>query len=111
MRSPMRQLAAALLVAAPLLLSSCKTDREEELESTVSYLQAKLDEVRSHLSDAENAISELRSDVDTLNAAVDDFGQDGWRQVVHEVRDAAASIESSLDDAETAIADAVSAAD
>jgi uncharacterized coiled-coil protein SlyX len=92
-------------------LPACKTEHEQELESTVAELQAKLEEVKSHLSDTESAISELRTDFDTLTSTVEDFNYMNWRSVVPRVRDATVTLDVSLSDAESAISNAVTAAD
>lgn len=83
-------------VAIPLfllcILSGCKSSREEALEQQVDELESQLADVRSKLSEVESA-------VDDLSSAVDEFGYQNWRIAVNDVTYAFIDVESAVSDA------------
>ncbi len=92
----------AILLCA--LLSACKSEHEIELED-------QLKEVRTSLEATESQFSELKSEIESLNGAIEAFQDSNWREIVPEVQAAAQNVETAADGVETAIESAVAAAD
>jgi outer membrane murein-binding lipoprotein Lpp len=85
------------LVATVLFLGGCsggptleeETQRADDAESNVAYLQNKLEELSSKLSEIETAQSELSSSVDR-------FGYEDWTTVVPDVQNAKSDLETAI---------------
>jgi peptidoglycan hydrolase CwlO-like protein len=97
MQRPSNQRKMLLIVAATLLTTACEsgptieeeTERADNAERNVAFLQSKLEEINSQLSEVENEHSNLSS-------AIDRFGYEDWTSVVPDVQSAETDLESEI---------------
>ena len=82
-----------LIMAISFALMGCRSSREEELESQVAVLQSQLEDIRSKLKEAQLEVGTLRSAVDDLDNAIEQFRYSDWRTVVPNVQSAVSDVD------------------
>lgn len=104
----MRQPILSLFIA--LTFIGCVDKEKQQLQYQVSELSSQIEEVHNQLLSAQIEVDSLKSEIDELSAHIDSFADDDWRDVVANVQYSIQNVESTANNVELAIQQAIDAA-